>query len=59
LEDEQSKEAIFDLGVTTTTGGSGIGMHSIREGLKSMNGSIKFLDNNINLKGACFEIYIK
>lgn len=59
LKDEKSKEKIFDLGVTTTNGGSGIGMNSIREGLKSMNGTIKFLGNNIRQKGACFEIIIK
>lgn len=59
LKDEKSKEKIFDLGVTTTNGGSGIGMNSIREGLKSMNGAIKFLGNNIKQKGACFEIIIK
>lgn len=59
LKDEKSKEKIFDLGITTTKGGSGIGMNSIREGLKSMNGSIKLLGNNQQLKGACFEILIK
>lgn len=59
LKDEKSKEKIFDLGVTTTNGGSGIGMNSIREGLKSMNGAIKFLGNNIKQKGVCFEIIIK
>ncbi|WP_289030649.1 ATP-binding protein [uncultured Algoriphagus sp.] len=59
LKDEKSKEKIFDLGITTTNGGSGIGMNSIREGLKSMNGAIKFLGNNIKQKGACFEIIIK
>lgn len=59
LKDEKSKEKIFDLGITTTKGGSGIGMNSVREGLKSMNGTIKLLGNNLKLKGACFEIQIK
>lgn len=59
LKDEKTKEKIFDLGITTTTGGSGIGMNSIREGLKSMNGTIKLLGNNLQLRGACFEIVIK
>lgn len=59
LKDEKSKEKIFDLGITTTKGGSGIGMNSVREGLKSMNGTIKLLGNNLKLKGACFEIEIK
>lgn len=59
LQDEKSKSMIFELGVTTTSGGSGIGLNSVREGLKSMNGSIKLLGNDIKLKGACFEILIK
>ncbi|WP_297868011.1 ATP-binding protein [uncultured Flavobacterium sp.] len=59
LKDEKSKEKIFDLGITTTKGGSGIGMNSVREGLKSMNGTIKLLGNNLKLNGACFEIQIK
>nr|WP_321411885.1 ATP-binding protein [uncultured Allomuricauda sp.] len=59
LIDDKSKNKIFELGVTTTNGGSGIGLNSVREGLKSMNGTIKLLGNNIKLKGACFEIIIK
>ena len=59
ITDEKSKEKIFDLGITTTKGGSGIGMNSVREGLKSMNGTIKLLGNNLKLSGACFEIEIK
>ena len=59
LVDEKSKNKIFELGVTTTNGGSGIGLNSVREGLKSMNGTIKLLGNKIKLKGACFEIIIK
>lgn len=59
LEDEKLKDKIFELGVTTTIGGSGIGLNSVREGLKSMNGSIELLGNNIKLKGASFKIIIK
>lgn len=59
LENEKAKNKIFELGVTTTNGGSGIGLNSVREGLKSMNGTINLLGNNIKLKGACFEIVIK
>jgi len=59
LEDEKSKNKIFELGITTTNGGSGIGLNSVREGLKSMNGTIKLIGNNVKLKGACFEIIIK
>jgi len=59
LSDDKSKEKIFELGITTTEGGSGIGLNSVRTGLKSMKGTIKLLGNNIVLKGACFEIRIK
>lgn len=59
LEDKKSKNKIFELGVTTTNGGSGIGLNSVREGLKSMNGTIKLIGNNVKLKGASFEILIK
>lgn len=59
LEDNHAKNKIFELGVTTTNGGSGIGLNSVRQGLKSINGTIELLGNNIKLKGACFEILIK
>ncbi|QQT62629.1 ATP-binding protein [Sphingobacterium multivorum] len=59
LKDEKSKEKIFELGVTTTKGGSGIGLNSVREALKSMGGTIKFNGNNVKHKGACFEIIIR
>lgn len=59
LVNDKSKDKIFELGITTTEGGSGIGLNSVREGLKSMNGSVRLLGNNIKLKGACFEITIK
>jgi signal transduction histidine kinase len=59
LKDDKSKEKIFELGITTTFGGSGIGLNSVRSGLKSMKGTIKLKGNKINLKGACFEIIIK
>jgi signal transduction histidine kinase len=55
----ENKETIFDLGITTTLGGSGIGLNSVRTGLKSMKGEIKFIGNNVQLKGACFEITIQ
>jgi len=50
------KTKIFELGVTTTVGGSGIGLNSVKTGMKSMKGDILFLGNGVNLKGACFEI---
>lgn len=59
IKDEKSKEKIFELGITTTKGGSGIGLNSVREALKSNGGTIKYLGNNVKLQGACFEILIK
>lgn len=50
-------DKIFELGITTTDG-SGIGLNSVRTALKSLKGTIKFLGNNVELKGACFEIII-
>lgn len=51
-----NKNKIFELGITTTAGGSGIGLNSVKTALKSMKGDIIFIGNNINLKGACFKI---
>ena len=51
----ENSEQIFELGVTTTEG-SGIGLNSVRTALKSMNGSIEFLGNNLRLGGATFQI---
>lgn len=51
-----NKNKIFELGITTTAGGSGIGLNSVKTALKSMKGDIVFIGNNINLKGACFKI---
>ncbi|WP_223599562.1 ATP-binding protein [Chryseobacterium sp. GVT01B] len=50
-------ERIFELGVTTTDG-SGIGLNSVRTALKSIQGKITFLGNNLFEKGATFEILI-
>jgi len=55
----ENPEKIFELGITTTVGGSGIGLNLVRTGLKSMNGSIEFAGNNFLLKGACFKIIIR
>lgn len=46
---------IFELGVTETNG-AGIGLYYVSNLLKNMNASICFLGNNINLKGATFQI---
>ncbi len=51
----KNPEDIFELGITTTDG-SGIGLYTVRKTLKSMKASIRFLNNNVIQKGACFEI---
>ncbi len=48
-------EQIFELGVTETDG-SGIGLHTVRERLKTMNAEILFIGNGKKLKGAAFQI---
>ena len=53
-----NKNKIFELGITTTIGGSGIGLNSVKTALKSMKGEIIFVDNNKDLKGAFFKIIL-
>ena len=58
-----SREAakyIFNRGYTTTRG-AGIGLHHVKSIIESMNGSIKFVGNDVeNMgKGACFEVVLK
>lgn len=52
------KKEIFELGFTTRSMGSGIGLANAKEILKGMNGDINFKGNGMFLKGACFEIVI-
>ena len=47
---------MFELGVTTRHGGSGIGLASVRKIVSDMKGHVSFLGNNIYLKGATFRI---
>lgn len=54
---EKNSDVIFDLGVTTTDG-SGIGLNYVRNTLVKMQGRIKFVGNNVMLKGATFEIFV-
>ncbi len=54
---EDGPEEMFELGVTETDG-SGIGLHSVRKSLRSMQGDIKFVSNRKVYKGATFEITI-
>lgn len=48
-------EKIFEIGVTTTDG-SGLGLYTIRNILKEMGSTIRFIGNNVKLKGASFLI---
>lgn len=48
-------EKIFELGVTSTDG-SGLGLYTIRNILKDMGSTIRFIGNNVKLKGASFLI---
>lgn len=50
-----SPDKMFELGVTTTNG-SGIGLHTVKEGLKQIGAKIEFVGNGVGLKGACFKI---
>ena len=49
-------ERMFELGVTTRYGGSGIGLASVKKIVTDMKGRVSFLGNNIYLKGATFRI---
>lgn len=49
-------DKMFELGVTTRHGGSGIGLASVRKIVSDMKGHVSFLGNNIYLKGATFRI---
>lgn len=55
-----TKESIFEEGVTSRSGGSGIGLSTIKEALQdNLNGDIDFLGNGMfNLKGATFRIVL-
>lgn len=49
-------DKMFELGVTTRHGGSGIGLASVKKIVSDMKGHVSFLGNNIYLKGATFRI---
>ncbi len=55
----KNAESIFQLGVRESTErGSGIGMYDVKKRIDSLKGNIKFLGNNLKLKGAAFQITI-
>ena len=49
-------ERMFELGVTTRYGGSGIGLASVKKIVTDMQGHISFLGNNVYLNGATFRL---
>ena len=49
-------DKMFELGITTRNGGSGIGLASVKKIVADMKGHISFLGNNIYLKGATFRM---
>lgn len=55
---QYTAESIFELGVTNRRGGSGIGLHTIREYMQtSLNGDISFVGNGLEYdKGATFKL---
>ncbi|MCP4110433.1 MAG: hypothetical protein GY749_33755, partial [Desulfobacteraceae bacterium] len=50
------KDKIFEPGFTTTVGGSGIGLYTVKDLLEKLGGYIQFIGNGKTLKGASFEI---
>ena len=57
---EKDAPYIFNRAYSTTKG-SGRGLYDVKRILKNLNGTIKFIGNNIEnqLNGACFEIKLK
>ncbi|MEM9834396.1 MAG: ATP-binding protein [Bacteroidota bacterium] len=53
-----NNESLFSLG-TTTTDGSGIGLYTIKNKMKSLRGEVQFLGNGKKLKGASFRLVFK
>lgn len=55
----KNPESIFQLGVRESIErGSGIGMFDVKKRVDSLKGDIKFLGNNIRLKGVAFQIIL-
>ena len=55
----QNSDSVFELGVRDSSErGSGIGMFDVKKRVHNLKGNIKFLGNNLKLKGAAFQITI-
>jgi len=56
----QNPESIFKLGITNKNGGSGIGLHTLRELIiENLHGNIQYSGKGIANKGATFTIILK
>lgn len=56
--DQFTPDSLFEIGVTNKIGGSGIGLHTIREQMrKDLNGDVIFVGNGVNgYSGATFRL---
>lgn len=55
----KNPKSIFELGVRESLErGSGIGMFDVKKRVDSLKGDVKFLGNNLRLKGAAFQITV-
>lgn len=59
-EFQRNTENIFKIGITNKSGGSGIGLHTLREILhENLHGDIKYSGIGLSNKGATFTITLK
>lgn len=59
-EYQQNPESIFKLGITNKNGGSGIGLHTLRELIiENLHGNIQYSGKGIENNGATFTIILK
>lgn len=59
-EYQENPESIFKLGITNKNGGSGIGLHTLRELIiENLHGNIHYVGKGIAGKGATFTIILK
>ncbi len=60
FEFQRNTENIFKIGITNKSGGSGIGLHTLREILhENLHGDIKYSGIGLSNKGATFTITLK
>ncbi len=60
FEFQRNTESIFKIGITNKSGGSGIGLHTLREILhENLHGDIKYSGTGLSKRGATFTITLK